>query len=177
MILISMESKKIFTKRRFLNYLIFSGILFTNTINANKSSAGAQEIINISKIVSHRSVSFGCCKKWMNHFIDNGLEVVNNILEDVSTIKNKYQITNNLRSCNSAQLGKYTIEGHVPIESIKKLFREKPSINTIATPGWPLGSPRIKIHSYGSHFHDYEIYKVVSFSKTGATKTFDEISP
>ena len=115
MVVISLAFNKIFTKRRFLNYLIFSGILFTNTINANKSSAGTQEIINILKIVSYRSVSFGCCKKWMNHFIDNRLEVVDNILEDVSIIKNKYQIPNNLRSCNSAQLGKYTIEGHVPL--------------------------------------------------------------
>ena len=56
MILITIESKKIFTKSRFLNYLIFSGIFFTNTINANKSIVGTQEIINIPKIVSYRSV-------------------------------------------------------------------------------------------------------------------------
>ena len=43
-------------------------------------------------------------------------------------IKNQYQIPNNLRSCHSAQIANYTIEGHVPIESINKLLREKPSI-------------------------------------------------
>ena len=59
---------------------------------------------------------------------DNGLEVVDNIVEDVSVIKNQYQIPNNLRSCHSAQIANYKIEGHVPIESINKLFIEKPNI-------------------------------------------------
>jgi len=84
---------------------------------------------------------------------------------------------NNLRSCHSAQIANYTIEGHVPVESINKLFREKPNINGISAPGMPLGSPGMEIHSHNSHSHDYENYKVVSFSKTGKTKIFDKISP
>jgi len=41
----------------------------------------------------------------------------------------------------------------------------------------PLGSPGMEIDSHDSHFHDYENYKVVSFSKTGETKIFDKVSP
>ncbi len=91
-------------------------------------------------------------------------------MKDVSLINNQYQIPNNLRSCHSAQIANYTIEGHVPIESIKKLFREKPNINGIAVPGKPLGSPGMEIYSHHLHSHDYEKYKVVSFSKTGKQK-------
>ena len=40
-----MAFNKIFMKRGFLNYLIFSGILFTNIINPNKSIAFTQENI------------------------------------------------------------------------------------------------------------------------------------
>ena len=47
----------------------------------------------------------------------------------------------------------------------------------MAVPGMPLGSPGMEIHSHDSHSHDYEDYKVVSFSKTGKTKIFDKISP
>ncbi len=172
-----MASKKIFTKKNFLNSLIFSGIIFANTINAHKSGAVTQENINIPKVISFRSASCGCCKKWINHLRDNGLEVVDNIVEDVSAIKNQYQIPNNLRSCHSAQIANYTIEGHVPIQSINKLFREKPIIKGIAVPGMPIGSPGMEMHSHESHSHDYENYKIVSFSKTGKTKIFDEISP
>jgi len=172
-----MASNKKSNKKRFLNTLIFSGILFTNIINPNKIIALTQKNIDITKVISYRSVSCVCCKKWINHLIDNGLEVVDNIVEDVSVIKKQYQIPNNLRSCHSAQITNYTIEGHVPIESINKLFREKPNINGIAVQGMPLGSPGMEMHSHKSHSHDYENYKVVSFSKTGKTKIFDKISP
>ena len=172
-----MSLKRISTKRRFLNSLIFSGILFSNTIYTHEIIAASQEKINIPKVISYRSASCSCCKKWINHLRNNGLEVVDNIVEDVSVIKNQYQIPNNLRSCHSAQIDNYTIEGHVPIESINKLFREKPNIKGIAVPGMPLGSPGMEMHSHESHSHDYENYKVVSFSKTGKTKIFDKISP
>jgi len=172
-----MAINKVFIKTRFLNYLFFSGMLFANTINVHRISAATQENIDNTEVVSYRSASCGCCKKWINHLRGNGLEVVDNIVEDVSAIKNQYQIPNNLRSCHSAQIANYTIEGHVPIESINKLFREKPNINGIAVPGMPLGSPGMEMHSHESHSHDYENYKVVSFSKTGKTKIFDKISP
>ena len=111
-------------------------------------------------------------KKWINHLRDNGLEVVDNIFEDVSIIKDQYQIPNNLRSCHSAQIANYTIAGHVPIKSINKLFIEKPSIKVITVPRMSLGSHGTEMHS-----HDYENYKLVSFSRTGKTKIFDKISP
>ena len=149
-----MAINKVFIKTRFFNYLISSGLLFANTINVHWISAATQEDIDIPKVVSYRSASCGCCKKWINHLRDNGLEVVDNIVENVSIIKNQYQIPNNLRSCHSAQIANYTIEGHVPIESINKLFREKPNINGIAVPGMPLGSPGMEMHSHESHFHD-----------------------
>ncbi len=172
-----MAFNKISTKRGFLNYLFFSGIVFANTLNAHASSAVTQENLDIPKVISFRSASCSCCKKWINHLRDNGIEVVDNIIEDISIIKNQYQIPNNLRSCHSAQIANYTIEGHVPIKSIHKLFIEKPSIKGIAVPGMPIGSPGMEMHSHDSHSHEYENYKVVSFSKTGKTKLFDKISP
>ena len=172
-----MAFKKIFIKKRFLNSLIFSGIFFANTLNAYSSSSATQESIDIPKVVSYRSASCGCCKKWINHLRANGLEVVDNIVEDLSAIKDQYQIPNDLKSCHSALIANYTIEGHVPIKSIDKLLREKPDIKGIAVPGMPIGSPGMEMHTHDSHSHDYENYKVVSFSKTGKTKIFDEISP
>ena len=172
-----MESEKIISNKSLLNYLIFSGILFANTINDNKSSAKTQENIDIPDVDSYRSALCIFCKKWINHLRDNGLEVADNKLEDVSEIKKYYQIPNSLKTCNSAKKGKYTIKGHVPIESINKLFKEKPSFSGIAFPGMPHGSPGIEIHSHESHSNDYESYEVVSFSKNGKPKIFEKISP
>ena len=84
--------------------------------------------------------------------------------------KTQYQIPNNLRACHSAQIANYTIEGNIPIESIKKLFRENPNINGIAVPGKPLGSPGMEMHSHDSHSHNREDYNVVSFRKMAKQK-------
>ena len=172
-----MEFSKSIFKSNLFNSLLFSGILIVNIFNAQESTAKNKENIDIPKVLSYRSASCGCCKKWVNHLRDNGLEVVDNIVEDVSAIKIQYQIPNNLRSCHSAQIGKYTIEGHVPIESIKKLLEEKPLISGLAVPGMPHGSPGMEIHSHESNSHDYESYEVVAFSESGKTKIFDKISP
>ena len=172
-----MEFSKSIFKKNLLNSLLFSGILIVNTFYAQESAAKNQENIDIPKVLSYRSVSCSCCKKWVNHLRDNGLEVVDNIVENISEIKQKYNVPNNLRSCHSAKIGNYTIEGHVPIESINKLFKEKPSISGIAVPGMPLGSPGMETHSHESHSHNYETYKVFSFSNNGNTKIFHQISP
>ena len=173
-----MDSNKSILKRNLINSLLFSGILIIiSTLNAQKSNAQNQENIDIPKVLSYRSASCGCCKKWVNHLRNNGLEVVDNIVEDISEIKKKYNVPNNLRSCHSAKIGNYTIEGHVPIESINKLFKEKPIISGIAVPGMPHGSPGMETHSHDSHSHNYKTYKVFSFSNNGSPKIFDQISP
>ena len=165
MIFISLPFNKIFIKRRFLNSLFFSGIIFANTINTHSTNARTQENIDVPKVVSYRSASCGCYKKWINHLRDNGLEVVDNEVEDISVIKDRYQVSNNLRSCHSAQIPNHKIEGHVPIKSINKLFKEKPSIKGIGVPGMSIGSLDMEMHSQDSHFLDYENHKAVSFVK------------
>jgi len=75
-----------------------------------------------------------------------------------------------MRLSHSAQIANYTIEGHVPRKSINNLFKEKLGIKGIAVSWMPLGSPGMVMHYHDSHSHDYENYKVFSFSKTGKIK-------
>jgi len=146
MVEICIASKKIFTEKIFLNLMIFSRFLFENTIKINNISTRAQEKIDIPKDISHRSASLDCCIKYKNYLRDNRLEVFDNAVEDVSAKKNQYQIPNNLRSYQSAQISKYTFVEHVSIESINKLFREKPNIIGLFFLGMPLGFTGMEIH-------------------------------
>ena len=172
-----MESNKSFFINNLRNSLLFFGILIINTFNSQESPAKTQENLDIPKVVSYRLSSCSCCMKWVNNLRDKGLEVVDNIVEDISEIKKQYNISNNLRSCHSAKIGNYIIEGHVPIESINKLFKEKPRISGMTVPGMPHRSPFMETNSHASHSHNYDTYKVVSFSKNGKTKIFQQISP
>ena len=134
--------------------------------------------LNFPKVTSYRSASCSCCKKWVNHLRSNGLEVVDNVVEDISLIKNKYSIPNNLRSCHTANMGNYLLEGHVPFESIKKLNLKSPTISGIAVPGMPHGSPGMEVHNHGSHSHNlYKSYEVFSFGDNNQEKIFDKVTP
>ncbi|MCR6632338.1 MAG: DUF411 domain-containing protein [Magnetospirillum sp.] len=47
-----------------------------------------------------------------------------------------------LRSCHTARIGGYVIEGHVPVQAIAKVLAERPrGVEGIAVPGMPPGAP------------------------------------
>ena len=50
-------------------------------------------------------------------------------------------VSDDLRSCHTAKVGGYTVEGHVPAADIQRMLNEKPAIAGIAVPGMPMGSP------------------------------------
>ena len=50
-------------------------------------------------------------------------------------------VTDDLRSCHTAKVDGYTVEGHVPAADIQKLLKERPKVTGIAVPGMPMGSP------------------------------------
>ena len=46
-----------------------------------------------------------------------------------------------MQSCHTTIMGKYFIEGHVPLQAVNKLLKEQPDIDGIALPGMPIGTP------------------------------------
>ena len=70
-----------------------------------------------------------------------------------------------LRSCHTATLEGYLIEGHVPADVIKQLVKEKPRVEGIAVPGMPAGSP-------GMESPNPDPYDVIAFDAAGKTKVF-----
>jgi hypothetical protein len=84
------------------------------------------------------------------------VNVVNLGERDLAAIKHKYGISGSLRSCHTAVIGDYFVEGHIPSKVVDKLLTEKPLIDGIAMGGMPSGSPGMpgpknetwKIYSY-----------------------------
>ena len=75
------------------------------------------------------------------------------------------QIPAPLRSCHTATLEGYLVEGHVPADVIQKLLKEKPRVEGIAVPGMPAGSP-------GMESSQPERYDVLAFDASGKTSVF-----
>ena len=75
-----------------------------------------------------------------------------------------------LRSCHTAHVGRYVVEGHIPADVVKDLVRKRPNVEGIAVPGMPAGSPGME--------SPYPVaYDVIAFDKNGTRSTFARITP
>jgi hypothetical protein len=64
----------------------------------------------------------------------------------------------------------YVIEGHVPVEDIRRLLAEHPNARGLAAPGMPMGSP-------GMEMGAPERYDVVLIERDGSSRVFATHGP
>jgi hypothetical protein len=129
---------------------------------APKATAAAKPTVTV-----YKSATCGCCAKWNEHMRTAGFDVVVNDLPDVTPIKDKYHVPPPARSCHTAIVGGYVIEGHVPADLVQKLLKEQPKdVVGIATPGMPTGSPGMEVEGRK------DAYNVVTFDKAGKTTVY-----
>ncbi|MBI4476878.1 MAG: DUF411 domain-containing protein [Acidobacteria bacterium] len=118
----------------------------------------------------YKSPSCGCCVKWIEYFRQQGFKVTTTDVPEIQTIKKAHDISETLASCHTALVGGYIVEGHVPVEDVKRLLKERPKIAGIAVPGMPIGSP-------GMEGANPQTYNVFSFDKQGAIAIFSTHRP
>lgn len=83
----------------------------------------------------------GCCSAWVEHLRAHGFEVRVTDVENVAPVADRLGVPAPLRSCHTAEVEGYAIEGHVPAADIQRLLRERPQAAGLAVPGMPVGSP------------------------------------
>lgn len=116
----------------------------------------------------YRDPECGCCEAWAELARKAGYEVTVESRADMPVIKARFGVPDALRSCHTAIVSGYAVEGHVPFESVERLLAEKPrDIRGIAVPGMPRGSPGMEMPD-GS----VDPYRVIAFGATGETMTF-----
>jgi hypothetical protein len=93
------------------------------------------------QITVYKAASCGCCGGWVDYMQEHGFSVKVQEMDDVEPIKNFLRIDDDLRSCHTATLEGYVLEGHVTLAAIRKLLAERPKVRGIALPGMPEGSP------------------------------------
>ena len=65
----------------------------------------------------------------------------------MNAVKDRLEVPTDMRSCHTAVIGGYVVEGHVPATDIKRLLRDRPKAKGLAVPGMPLGSPGMEAGS------------------------------
>jgi hypothetical protein len=151
-----MNFKNIFSRSATLVVLLISLFLIFGFV-INKQDASA--VTNSSKynVEVIKTSSCGCCYGYVLFLEEENFKVKQTDVRSLHLIKKKYNIPLEMQSCHTTILGKYFIEGHVPIEAINKLLKEKPDIDGIALPGMPIGTPGMP----GEKVEPYIIYQLV----------------
>ncbi len=109
----------------------------------------------------------GCCSVWIEHVRRAGFSVVEENIEDMAPAKAAAGVPAAMGSCHTARVGGYFIEGHVPVEDVLRLLRERPDARGLAVPGMPLGSPGME-HPDGV-VQPYTVHLVLA---DGSTREF-----
>jgi hypothetical protein len=107
----------------------------------------------------------GCCGKWVAHMEAASFKMTREVTTDMNAVAAHKRVPEELRSCHTAVVGPYVIEGHVPADVVRKLLKEQPKIVGIAAPGMPAGSP-------GMEGPNARPYSIVAFKADGTTYEF-----
>jgi hypothetical protein len=146
-----------YDRRSFLKTLAAAGVGAVAVSGITAASALADVPITV-----YKTPTCGCCKAWVDHLKKSGFAPKTHDLPDLSETKDTLGVPDALRSCHTAVIGKYVIEGHVPADLIHKVVKEKPAnILGLAVPGMPAGSPGMEVPGRK------DAYDVIAFTRDG----------
>ena len=117
-------------------------------------------------LVVTKSAACGCCEHWVEHMKKAGFVVQVRDVDDVTPTALRLGVPDSLRSCHTAQVAGYVIEGHVPAADVKRLLATKPKALGLAVPGMVAGSPGME---QGDR---KDPYQVLLFDRAGKTRVF-----
>ncbi|MEO1581571.1 MAG: DUF411 domain-containing protein [Pseudomonadota bacterium] len=115
------------------------------------------------QITVYKSPACGCCRQWIRHLQDNGFTVLAVDSDDMTAVKKEYEVPEELRSCHTARINGYTIEGHVPAQDIIALLENGSDAAGLSVPGMPIGSPGMEM---GARVDAYDVIRFEGEERT-----------
>lgn len=137
--------------------------IYTEASNTGATDAPATLVMTV-----YRDPSCGCCEAWARIAENAGYQVALVDRDDMPAIKQRLGVPEALASCHTATVGDFVIEGHVPLDAVRRLVSEKPAgIRGMAVAGMPRGSPGMEMPD-GSK----DPYQVIAFDRNGKITAF-----
>ena len=123
----------------------------------------------------YKTPTCDCCQKWVDHMTENSFSSNVISLNDLSTIKSKYNIEGRYRSCHTGvvvtEQGEFVFEGHVPAEYVEAFLKNPPADAVgLSVPGMPAGSPGMEM----GERKDY--YQVLLLKRDGSSTVFAHVN-
>lgn len=125
------------------------------------ASVNAQEK---PKALLYKSPQCGCCEGYADYLRSNGFDVTVKPTHALTTLSRNAGVPEEFEGCHTMFVDGYVVDGHVPINIVRRLLKERPPIAGITLPGMPPGSPGMS----GTKEAPFVIYAV---TKDGAKPT------
>jgi len=121
-------------------------------------TAQAEEAL---KATLYKNPQCGCCEGYADYLRKNGFEVEVKPTNDLTQISRKAGVPENFQGCHTMFIDDYVVDGHVPVNTVRKLLSERPDIAGVTLPGMPLGSPGMG----GQKTRPFEVYSITKDGK------------
>ncbi len=143
-------------------------VLIVGASVAVVSSQSGKSAANKPSVAVFKSPTCGCCVKWNEHMTAAGYVVTSRDSADMNAVKDEHRVPSSLRSCHTALVAGYVLEGHVPADVVAKLLAERPAgVVGLAVPGMPAGSPGME-----SPDGFKTPYQVMAFTQDGQSRVY-----
>ena len=117
----------------------------------------------------YKNPQCSCCEGYAAYLRQNGFAVDVKPTNDLAEISRKAGVPENLQGCHTMFMDGYVVDGHVPVNVIRKLLAERPAIAGITLAGMPEGSPGMTGRKSGP-FTIYAVTKDGAAPKVYATE-------
>jgi hypothetical protein len=105
----------------------------------------------------YKDQNCSCCEGHAAYLQTKGIDIEIKPVADIAAISKDAGIPADYQGCHTLILDGYAIEGHVSIEIIEKLLKERPAdIVGISLPGMPTGVPGMG----GPYEGPYDVYAI-----------------
>jgi hypothetical protein len=136
-------------------------LLMTASVLALTGRAQAASIA----VTIYKNPECGCCDGYADYLRHHGFAVTAKATHDLAEISRKAGVSAELQGCHTTFIENYVVDGHVPVEAIKKLLAERPGIKGITLPGMPDGSPGMSGKKAGP-------FKILAIGADGKTNVY-----
>ena len=122
-------------------------------------------------ITVFRDPNCGCCSLWAERARQAGYDVRITDRPDMTSVKQHHGVPTELSSCHTSLVGGYVIEGHVPVEDVERLLRERPK----DIKGHRRRRDADRIARHGEPDGTKEPFDVVAFGADGQTRVYRSV--
>lgn len=128
-------------KNKLVTGLLLLAVLVSVGWMVSQKNSSIEENGNGILATIYKSPYCGCCGAWGDHMEQKGFSIKTISEENMSVIKEQFDIPVELESCHTTTIDGYVVEGHVPYAAVARLLEERPDIKGIGMAGMPSGSP------------------------------------